>query len=181
MDKENIISLKIGNQKERSKIYYDHRNAFLRFGKKFKMQDAELVDIYQEAFIALREHAIRGRLDNLKCSLKTYLFGIGKFMIYDQLNRQKKTVSGIDFDRFEISIEEISFEMDKESLTLEQELLRKHFRSLGKKCREVLTLFYSRGLTIDEIIEFTDYSSGGVVRSQKSRCIKTLRNLIQNG
>jgi predicted DNA-binding protein YlxM (UPF0122 family) len=59
-------------------------------------------------------------------------------------------------------------------------LLRAHFKKLGKKCQEVLTLFYSRGLSIDEIVEHSDYTDGSVVRSQKSRCLKTLKDMIKS-
>ncbi|MGK0414378.1 MAG: putative DNA-binding protein YlxM (UPF0122 family) [Polaribacter sp.] len=59
-------------------------------------------------------------------------------------------------------------------------MLRAHFKKLGKKCQEVLTLFYSRGLSIDEIVEHSDYTDGSVVRSQKSRCLKTLKDMIKS-
>jgi RNA polymerase sigma factor (sigma-70 family) len=181
MEKEHIQSLVATNPKEISKLYNENRVTFFGFGKKYGLDYDDLSDIYQEAFIALRKHALTGKLDSVKSSLKTYLFGIGKFMIYDLLKEKKKTTEyeptvHVVYD----SIEAISFNATHEELTLEQSLLRANFKKLGKKCQEVLTLFYSRGLTIDEIVDFTDYTSGSVVRSQKSRCIKTLREMIKS-
>jgi RNA polymerase sigma factor (sigma-70 family) len=181
MEKEHIKTLIVSNPKKISSLYNEHRASFFGFGKKYGLDYDDLSDIYQEAFIALRKHALKGKLNAVKSSLKTYLFGIGKFMIYDTLKVQKKTSEyepavHLAHD----AIEAISFEVEHEELTIEQSLLRTNFIKLGKKCQEVLTLFYSRGLSIDEIVGFTDYTNGSVVRSQKSRCIKTLRGMIKS-
>ncbi len=181
MEKSHIETLIHSKPKEISALYYSHRDAFFGFGKKYGLGSDDLSDIYQEAFIALRKSALSGKLNNVKSSLKTYLFGIGKFMIYDLLKENQKTTSyesAIHNTHDEIA--PISFTIEKEELTLEQHLLRTHFKKLGKKCQEVLTLFYSRGLSIDDIVELTDYTSSSVVRSQKSRCIKTLKEMIKS-
>ena len=71
------------------------------------------------------------------------------------------------------------FEMEEHELTTEQLLLQKHFGALGKQCQELLTLFYYRGYTIQEIMEAENYNSENVVKAAKSRCMKTLRERIQ--
>jgi RNA polymerase sigma factor (sigma-70 family) len=181
MEKEHIKTLKNSTQKEISSLYYSNRDAFFGFSKKYGLNYDDLSDIYQEAFIALRKHALNGKLDSVKSSLKTYLFGIGKFMIYDLLKeKQKITAYQPTIHVTHDTIESISYEIENEELTLEQHLLRTFFKKLGKKCQKVLTLFYSRGLSIDEIVEHTDYTSSSVVRSQKSRCIKTLKEMIKS-
>ncbi|SEL25007.1 RNA polymerase sigma factor, sigma-70 family [Aquimarina amphilecti] len=176
--KEELLTLKKGHNQALEKIYTEYRNAFLQFAKKYDLDHDSLVDVYQEAFIALREHAINGKLDTIKSSIKTYLFSIGKYMIYDQLKKQKKTVSyenSVDFK--ETSDTQDIFE--EPQLTPEQQLLRQHFKNLGKRCQEMLTLFYYRGLTIDEITESLGYENKNVVKSQKSRCLKSLKESIK--
>ena len=181
MDKKHIKSLIHSRPKELSHLYNNHREIFLNFGKKYGLDYDDLVDVYQEAFIALRKHAINGKLDTVNSSLRTYLFGICKFMIFDLLKKKNKTTT---LDTSILSKDEqitlIDSEIGTEELTIEQQLLRTHFKNLGKKCKEMLTLFYSRGLSIDEIVECTNYISNSVVRSQKSRCIKTLKNMIKS-
>jgi len=166
--------------KEISKLYYSNRDSFLNFGKKYGLNYDDLTDIYQEAFIALRNHALNGKLNSVKSSLKTYLFGICKFMIYDLLKEKKRTTNYEPSLHIQDDIIPVASASEVEELSMEQHLLRQFFNKLGKKCKEMLTLFYSRGLSIDEIIEFTDYTSNSVVRSQKSRCIKTLREMIKS-
>ena len=179
MERNQIRVLINAKPKEIRQLYMEHRDVFLSFGKKFGLDYDDLADIYQESFIALRKHALHGNLDAVKSSLKTYLFGIGKFMIFDLLKEKQKTIvynSSIHQD--DESIELIPIEKEKIELSIEQNLLRTNFIKLGKKCQKLLTLFYSEGLTIDEIVEYTNYANGGVVRSQKSRCIKTLKDII---
>lgn len=181
MEKHFITALVLSDSKEITALYNSNRAAFMGFGKKYGLNDDDLSDIYQEAFIALRKHAINGKLDSVKSSLKTYLFGIGKFMIYDLLKEKKKTISyepavHIAHD----DIDTISFDSNTEELTLEQRLLHTYFKKLGEKCQQMLTLFYARGLSNDDIVENTDYSDSSVVRSQKSRCIKSLKEMIKS-
>ena len=181
MEKEYIKTLVNSNPKEISSLYYNNRDAFFSFGKKYGLGYDDLSDVYQEAFIVLRKYALKGKLESVKSSLKTYLFGIGKFMIYDLLKEKQKTTTYESVMHIARDIiGPISYEIENEALTIEQQLLKTHFKKLGEKCQEMLTLFYSRGLTIDEIVDFTDYANGSVVRSQKSRCIKKLKEMIKS-
>ncbi len=65
-----------------------------------------------------------------------------------------------------------------ESLSHEQKLLKKYFETLGEQCQKLLTMFYYRGLSIKEIIAEGGYNNANVVKSQKSRCLKTLKERI---
>ncbi|GAA4111560.1 hypothetical protein GCM10022393_09360 [Aquimarina addita] len=177
--KEELTILKKGHHQALEKLYNEYRSSFLQFAKKYDLDDDTLIDIYQDAFIALREHAINGKLDSIKSTVKTYLFSIGKYKIYDHIRQQKKTVSYENtIEHKETSTIEEVFE--EPQLTPEQQLLRQHFNRLGKRCQEVLTLFYYRGLTIDEITQNLGYENKNVVKSQKSRCLKSLKELIKN-
>jgi len=179
MERNQIRVLINSKPKEISQLYNIYRDEFLNFGKKFGLDYDDLVDIYQESFIALRKHAINGNLETIKSSLKTYLFGICKFMIFDLLKEKKKTIMyDATIHSSNDTIELIPFKREEIELTEEQNLLMTNFKKLGKKCQKLLTLFYSGGLTIDEIVGCTKYSNSAVVRSQKSRCIKTLKQLI---
>jgi len=177
--KKTLLTLKKGSPQALEKVYMEYRNAFLQSAKKYDLDHYMLIDIYQDAFITLREHAINGKLDTIKSSVKTYLFSIGKSMIYDQIKTQKDT----SFDENSIDFKEISNapEIFKEpQLTPEQQLLLQHFKNLGKRCQEMLTLFYYKGLTIDEINDNLNYENKPVVKSQKSHCLASLKELTKS-
>ena len=81
-----------------------------------------------------------------------------------------------DEDYNYIKITEVFF---NENLNKNQKLLEKAFSSLGKRCKEILTLFYYRGYSIEEIVEALQYENKNVVKSQKSRCVKQIKDKIK--
>ena len=56
-----------------------------------------------------------------------------------------------------------------EKLTNQQQLIKKCLPCLGDRCKEILTLFYYEGYSLDEITEILGYSDKNVLKSQKSR------------
>ncbi len=180
MDKEAIADLKSDDRLKLKALYNKYRAAFLGFGQRYHLDKDALADIYQEAFLALRKKAINGKLNEVRSSMKTYLFGIGKYMIFDTLKEKNQH---IPYESNLHLVEEDAPEIELENtpaLTQEQLLLRKYFRELGEKCRQVLTLFYFRGLSIDEIAEQVGYENANTVKAHKSRCLKTLREKINS-
>ncbi|MFK8060371.1 MAG: RNA polymerase sigma factor [Polaribacter sp.] len=174
-----IILLKASDKKTLKKIYVDNRDAFINFARKFHLSNADILDVYQDAIITLQEKAIKGDIMNLTCSIRTYLFGIGKYMLYEKARKNSKTNSDFPLESEAYNYKEIADDFFDEEPNKFQLLLQKGFAELGKKCKEVLTLFYYRGFTIDEIAEKLNYNNKNVVKSQKSRCIKQLKDFIK--
>ena len=174
-----IEALKANNHFITKELYDCSRAPFLGFAKRYNIMDVDGVDIYQEAFISLRKHAISGKLYTVNCSLQTYLFGIGKNLIYKKLKEESlKTHYQEILHKVADDYEEIQLDAENE-LTEEQKILEYHFKKLGKSCQKMLTLSFYRGLTNDEIATLEGYESQAVVRSQKSRCLKKLKDLIK--
>ncbi len=179
MEHDHIEALKFDNNDQIKELYGRYRSEFFAFSKKYNIDEMDSADIYQDAFVAIRKHAISGKLYEINSSFKTYLFGIGKHLIYNQLkeNASKNSYDSklhnvpSDYDVIQIN--------DEKELTEEQKLLRLSFNQLGKSCQQMLTLSFYRGLTNEEIAEQYGYDSEAVVRSQKSRCLKTLKDLIK--
>jgi len=180
MDKDAIADLKSDDPLKLKALYNKYRAPFMGFAKRYHLDAASLADIYQEAFLALRKRGFSGKLDNVNSSMKTYLFGIGKFMIYDTLKEKKRTTT------YDPGLHVVEEEIDPiaiitpNELTKEQTLLRKYFKELGEKCQRLLTLFYYRGLSIREIVLVAGYKDENNVKASKSRCLKTLREKINN-
>ena len=179
MDTEQIEYLKSDDRLKIKSLYDMYRDSFMNFGRTYGAGQDLLSDVYQEAFLALRKRAIQGKLDHVKGDLKSYLYGIGKFMLIDELKKESRTVRMDHPLRIvEEDVEEITVETSAE-LTEEQKLLYQFFQKLGKKCQRVLTLFYYRGLTIEEIVAQTAYGNANTVKAQKSRCLRSLKQMIQ--
>lgn len=175
MNEDSIKNFKENNEIEIRKMYNEHRSLFFGFARKYNITESEIADIYQEAFLALRKHALSGKLQEVKCSLRTYLFGIGKYLIFNELKKNSKLVPLLPNSE---EIEEVVI-LEEEPLSYEQKLLQQNFKKLGKKCQQMLTMFYYRGLTNEEICKMEGYENEAVVRSQKSRCLKSLKEHIK--
>lgn len=174
-----ILQLKKADKKALKMVYIENRIPFINFARKFNVSDEDILDIYQDVIIAFQEKILKGELENLSCAIKTYLFGIGKYMLYEKIRKNNKTIADFPLEKEDYNYREIATDFLGEKPNTLQVLMQKAFASLGKKCKEVLTLFYYRGYTIDEIAEKLDYQNKNVVKSQKSRCIKQLKEKVK--
>ena len=157
-------------------FYKENWSAFLWFSRQYDLQEAEPKDIYQDAVIAVYENAQKGKLDTLEAKLSTYLFSVGKFMIFRRLKKKNKWYA-------EESVYELAdladWDFDDDNDDAEIMNLRQAFLKLGNQCKEVLKLFYYEEKNLDEILQLLDYSSKDVLKSQKSRCLKKLKEILK--
>lgn len=180
-DEQLIAQLKQRDSKALKTVYLDYKTAFFKFMSRYSSDRNVLEDIFQDALIVLYQNAQANKLDALKSSVKTYLFGIGKFMLFKHFRDDKKEVPTEEtfiFDRYEQAVIEDVYE--DEGLNKYQSQLVANFKKLGDKCRAILELFYLQGMKLDEIMIEQGYDNKNVVKSQKSRCLKSLKQLIEN-
>ena len=176
-----IEDLKKGSDSLYKLVYENNREKFINFARRYNLQDEDIIDAYQDAYIAFYNNVVDGKLTILTSSVSTYIISIGKYLIFDKMKRNNKTINpDLDLSLVRNEYEIVSaFEIETENLTTEKELLKKHFIHLGEKCKNLLTLFYYRGYTIKDILELGDYNNENVVKSAKSRCLKTLKERIK--
>lgn len=177
-----LQDLKQGSDKALQKVYEDNREKFINFARRYNLDQEDVIDVYQDAYIVFYNNVISEKIEEFTSSVSTYLFSIGKYLIFDKMKKNNKKVSG----NFDLSLVKDNdnlietLEIDEPSLTHEQQLLRQHFSGLGKQCQELLSLFYYRGFTIKDILEYGNYNSENVIKSTKSRCMKTLKERINS-
>lgn len=164
-----IFKLKNGENSEIAKLYKEYKAGFILFLKRYGLSNEELADIYQDSFIVLMENAQKGYLDNLKADIKTYLFSIGKFKVFKEL---KKPTELPEVDWYGMEEE---FETHQESV----EKLELAIPKLGKRCFDILRLFYYEEKKLDEIQDILGYSKKDVLKSQKSRCLQQLKEIYK--
>lgn len=178
-DEQLIAQLKQRDRNALKTVYLDYKTAFFKFMSRYNAKNDVLEDIFQDALIVLYENAQAGKLDALKSSVKTYLFGIGKFMLFKHFRDAKKEVPTEEvylFDKYDQAV--IDDVYADEGPSDHQTMLVANFKKLGDKCREILELFYLQGMKLDEITQTQGYENKAVAKSQKSRCLKSLKQLI---
>lgn len=156
-------------------LYESNKQQFLLFSGKYNIDNEEAIDIYQDAIIALIELARKGKLQQLKSTISTYLFAIGKYMIFKKKKLLSNTIALENFDNLLIEWDTYDIEKDKKEI-LE---LQKHYQQLGKVCKDILYLFYYKSYKLPQICELLAYENTDVVKSQKSRCLKKLKQLMK--
>ncbi len=172
-----LVALKNDNKSVLKSVYLEHKSAFIGFAKTYNINNEDALDLYQDAIIALRENALKGHLDDLKSELKTYLFSIGKYMIYKRL-KEKKKLHLIDSIKETNEFNDLKITDIDYNFNTRQRQLQIAFKSLGAQCQVLLNLFYMRGFTLDEIVVELNYNTKDVAKSQKSRCLRSLKKII---
>ena len=157
-------------------LYKDYREAFMQWGwRQHNLEKDDLLDIYQNAMIVLYENIRHNRIDNSEVSVTTYLYGIAKNLIY-KYHRKNKMIN-----RHQVRLSE-HFQfiaVNNNEAEFYHQALTTALGRMKEPCRTILDLFYIRGLKLPAIVIEMTYSSVDVLKTQKSRCLKKLKESIR--
>ena len=157
-------------------FYKENRSAFLQWGEnKFNLERDELLDIYQNAMIVLYENIRHNRIDELQSSVVTYLYGIAKNLVYKYYRKNEL------INRHEVRLHEHYHFLAANNAEQEQHytVLHRALNSMKEPCKTILNLFYINGLKLSLVAQKLKYSSTDVLKTQKSRCLKKLKELVK--
>ncbi len=176
-DKQYIELLKNGDRKVLSEIYSNcYDSCLIWVQKHFRANKDDFEDIFQEAVIILYEAAIDDKLEAVTCTMKTYLFAICRNLLFNKMKLQRKADEKVEevtiYSREWIEANNID---NKEQIAL----MKKEVEAMGEPCKGILTQFYYHNSKLDEIRQQMDYPNSNVVKVQKSRCLKYLREKLQ--
>lgn len=156
-------------------LYLSFKEAFINFCRSYPLEEEDILDIYQDAIIAFYENVRSGKLSSLKSSVKTYIFSIGKYSVYNKLKKDKKSVT---FEDEHLKMLDLSIFRDSQETDDRTQTVQKALEQLGERCKEILVLFYYHSYSIEALMNEMDYKNENVVRSHKSRCLKQLKDMI---
>ena len=162
------------------KVYLEYRIEFVRWAQTgLNSSEAEAKSIYQDVIEVFYTNIAEGKITRLKSNLKTYLFGIGKILIRKQFRKEIRYQTLDASEDWKKQMKELSIEHTIE-LTERQEFLRIAVNRLGGVCKKLLILFYYRKFSTESIMNELGYENTDVVKSQKSRCMRSLRKLVND-
>lgn len=168
------VALRADNKHALEQVYTSYRSEFINYSKRYPLDESDILDIYQDAVIAMHQNFVMSQLELKSSSIKTYLFGIGKHKIFKKLKTEQR------FLRVEVETSEYTeIELEDTAPSELQLALAKRLDDISESCKSILKLYYYRNLTVDEIVELTQYKDGNTVRSHKSRCLKHLKSLFK--
>ncbi|MEL7162998.1 MAG: hypothetical protein AAFN92_19725, partial [Bacteroidota bacterium] len=137
---------------------------------------------FQDAVIAFYKNIVSGRLTELTCGIRTYLFAIGKRMVYRR-NQQRHREVPSDPDAGIGLGNDPAGELDLSLLNRYEDdhrkaLLAGALAKLGETCQQLLTLFYYHRYPIESIQNTLNLSSPGATRIKKMRCLDQLKKIL---
>ena len=156
-------------------LYLAHKEEFINFCRSYPIERDDIIDIYQDAIIAFYENVASGKLSSLKSTVKTYIFSIGKYSIFNKLKKEKKTTA---FQDEHLKMLDLSIFNDSQVSDSRTVIVREALEQLGERCKRVLVLFYYHSYSIEALMNEMGYKNENVVRSHKSRCLKQLKDMI---
>ena len=159
-------------------FYERYRGEFVRWMyKTYKCSEEEAIEIYQVAILIVYENILSGKLKELKSSIKTYLFAIGKNKYMEHSRYKSKFIYEWDF-----SLEEtVSERTSEKEINKEQDInqVMSSFEEIGTKCKEILQHFYYLNKTMEEIAAALHYKNADTVKNLKYKCLNRLRKLYK--
>jgi RNA polymerase sigma factor (sigma-70 family) len=182
-DAELFAAIRSGRHELLDELYRQHRGAFLTYAQRqLYATEEDAADCFQDAVIAFYKNIVSGKLEVLTCGIRTYLFAIGKRLVYRR-NQQRQRESPTDPDAGIGLGNDPSSELDMSLLNRfeddhRKKMLADGLAKLGEECQRILTLFYYHRYPIESIQNTLDFSSPGAVRIKKMRCLDKLKKFI---
>ena len=171
-----IKNIRKDGEAELEKVYVRYRQEFIAWlVKNYQCSVDNATDVYQQTILIFYENILDGKLTEVKSSLKTYLFAIGKNkMMEDKRFRNRFTAST------EFQLENQHDTAPDKHREHELELIEHSLKLLGEQCRQLLEMFYYKKNSLEEITGVLGYKNSNTTKNQKYKCMQKLREIHQN-
>lgn len=192
-DKEYILSFANNNQSAFTRFYDMHIDSFVGyFSRKFNKGSDYSKDLFHEAYLALYDNILCGKLtvDNLTSSLYQYLLGIAirKMQAGDRKNKEFEK-EGIDVQggdgestlnsKVKRKIAE-QVQLDDSDCRDEQlkDFVERAVSEMKPPCDTILKLFYWEKMSWNDIAKGTHFSNADSAKAQKFKCMSKLKPIV---
>jgi RNA polymerase sigma factor (sigma-70 family) len=106
----------------------------------------------------------------------TYLYGINRFMVKNELKKQYRSVELEWKDTLILSAEDLHYSDEKEE---ELKQLESILASISDRCQTIFRLFYFEKESMDSIAEKLGFSSTNSAKTQKYKCLQRAHQIAQ--
>ena len=172
-----LDKIRNGDQHQIEAIYNDHRAEFISWiVKLYHCPCEDAGEIYHYAVVTFYENVINNKLTVLDCSVKTYLFAIGRKKYLEKLKSQKK----FDQNYAESTLINMPEVEKTDALIKEQRLecVEQGLEKLGEPGRTILELYYYHGKSMEEIAELLQYKNSATAKNLKYKSLLRLKKIV---
>ncbi|TXG37061.1 RNA polymerase sigma factor [Seonamhaeicola maritimus] len=172
MNDKKILELFKQGQREKafSKLYglYPKIEALI-LSKGGQKQDAS--DVFQEALIILNRNLEKSDF-KLTSSFYTYIYSVSRFIWKDTQKKFSKqelhNLNENEVEHFHSVLEEKKYQLAENA-----------FLELGKRCQELLRLFYHKAMSFKDIANVMQFKSEKIAKNQKYKCLTKAKDIYQ--
>lgn len=170
-DQDILVLFKKGQRgKAFKKLYHLYpRIEKLILSKGGRKDDAS--DVFQEALIILNRNLETSNF-KLTSSFYTYLYSVSRFVWSDlQKNLTKQQLHELNAQEVQIFqdvIEEKKYQLAEHA-----------FSEIGKRCQQLLQLFYHKAMSFNEIANVMQFKSSKIAKNQKYKCLQKAKDIYQ--
>lgn len=137
-------------------------------------------DVFQEAVMVLYDK-VTGQGFVLESKLKTFLYAVSRRLWLKQLSKKSNNHYSIEQDGLEESLD-LNEDLELHEVQEQQfEKMESALRILGEPCQSILTDFYFRNKSMQDICEKFGYTNTDNTKTQKYKCLQRLKKLFFSG
>jgi RNA polymerase sigma-70 factor (ECF subfamily) len=178
MDDQLILEkIRNGDKKQLSAIYDNYRMEFIGWiTHNYRCSEEEAQEIFQVAIVTFYENVVNKKLERLDCSIKTYLFAIGKYKWMERSKKSNKFQYGLENNLVNIA-ETDDYDEEKEQKLQQVESC---LGQLGEPAKTILELYYYHGMSMEEIAKKLNYKNADTAKNLKYKSLIKLKKIFQN-
>jgi RNA polymerase sigma factor (sigma-70 family) len=176
-DVDLVKKLQDGNEAVLKAIYQNNETAFINWiSHHYLIDQGQAKEIFQLAVIALYRNARDKKLLQLTCSIRTYLFAVGKRLLLKQKRQEvRKEISSTE------NVEALEVPEEIYANLVDAKKLGYILNQVGDPCKSILEKFYFHNLSMEEIARDTGYKTEAVVRKKKHQCMEKMKDIVKAG
>ena len=163
--------------------FEENKQLFVNYLRKnFNMSYDDIMDIYINVWIDMRDNILNGRTENVR-NWTSYILKLGWNQAYNATTRGAKIPSLDDetFDRDAFEREYLN-EKEREKTIYEDpelnQVLKTELAFIPDPCRKIFRLYYHDRQSLKKIAEMMNYSSEHSAKTTKKRCVEKIKNRV---
>jgi len=177
LNQAELVGLELEPQSGLTRIYRNHRDAFLMYCRRYQCPTEFHLEAYHDAVLVFFDMFNAGKYDGDKASIKTLIFAIGKNKLLEKMRREGKFKSVEILLENDVNLQ--SFQTKEEAWGDNEGRIEIALNQLSVGCREILVMFYYLRYSIEAIQNRMNHANENVTKSHKSRCLKKMKALFK--
>ena len=176
-DQQLINKIKRGDEESIVAVYQTHREGFIQWASAtYQIDEDHTADAFQDAVICFHNNIMKGKLETLNSSIKTYLYAIGKNIVRKKLKKEAVLEGEESMVLENLYAEPIDTFIHNDRQRFVASLMDK----IGDPCKTILKLFYFKRYSMKDIAETLNYKNENVAKTQKLRCLTNLKKMVND-